>query len=277
MSRTTIRSIHSRYEEGVPLAMLTAYDATFARLVERGGVDMILVGDSAGDNQLGYDSTIPVTMDQAVSNTAAVVRGTEQALVIGDMPFGSYGASIERSVENATRFLKEAGAGGVKLETAPGGERTVELVERLTEIGIPVQGHVGLTPQRSHELGGAVVQGRAGPASEYADRLVQTASRLVEAGVFSLVIEATTEGVAKRVSESVDVPTIGIGAGRVTDGQVLVVNDVLGLGEDEYSLAKRYANLDSIVETAVAEFVSDVREGRFPDATNAYDPIDADR
>ena len=276
MSRNTLRTIRKRYEDDEPLTMLTAYDAPIARLVDRGGVDMILVGDSAGHNHLGYEDTMPVTMDEAVSNTAAVVRGTENAFVIGDMPFGSYGASMEQSVENASRFMKKAGADAVKLETAPGGETTIELIERFTELGIPVQGHLGLTPQHMNQLGGAVVQGREGPDSEYADRLVETAQRLEEAGVFTLVIEATTEAVAKRVSESVDVPTIGIGAGRYTDGQVLVVNDVLGLGGEGYSLAKEYVNLDEIIEEAISEFVGDVHEGRFPTAANAYEPMDAE-
>jgi 3-methyl-2-oxobutanoate hydroxymethyltransferase len=256
--------------------MLTAYDATIARLVDRGGVDMILVGDSAGHNHLGYDDTLSVTMDEAISNTAAVVRGTENALVIGDMPFGSYGASIEQSVDNAVRFLKTAGADAVKLETAPGGDTTIKLVTRFTELGIPVQGHLGLTPQHMNELGGAVIQGREGADSEYADRLVETAQRLADAGVFTLVVEATTEAVAKRVSESLAIPTIGIGAGRYTDGQVLVVNDVLGLGGEGYSLAKEYVKLDEIIENAIAEFVHDVREERFPTAANAYEPIDSE-
>ena len=276
MSRNTLRTIRKRYEDDEPLTMLTAYDAPIARLVDRGGVDMILVGDSAGHNHLGYDDTLPVTMDEAISNTAAVVRGTENALVIGDMPFGSYGSSTEQSVDNAVRFLKEASADAVKLETAPGGDTTVELVDRFIELGIPVQGHLGLTPQHMNELGGAVIQGREGPDSEYADLLVETAERLEDAGVFTLVIEATTEAVAKRVSESVDVPTIGIGAGRYTDGQVLVVNDVLGLGGEGYSLAKQYVDLDEIVEDAISEFVGDVREGKFPTAANAYEPMDAE-
>jgi 3-methyl-2-oxobutanoate hydroxymethyltransferase len=256
--------------------MLTAYDAAIARLVDRGGVDMTLVGDSAGHNQLGYRDTLPVTMDEAISNTAAVVRGTENTLVIGDMPFGSYGASTEQSVDNAVRFLKTAGADAVKLETAPGGDTTIELVSRFTELGIPVQGHLGLTPQHMNALGGAVIQGREGPDSEYADLLVETAQRLEEAGVFTLVIEGTTEAVAKRVSESLNIPTIGIGAGRHTDGQVLVVNDVLGLGGEGYSLAKEYVNLDEIIEDAISDFVDDVREKRFPTAANAYEPIDSE-
>lgn len=274
MSETTIRDLHWKYEEGEQLTMLTAYDAPIARLVDRGGVDMILVGDSAGHNHLGYEGTLPVTMDEQLSNTAAVARGVEEAMVIGDLPFLSYGASLETSVENAGRFLKEAGADAVKLETAPGGEATVEITDRCTELGIPVQGHLGLTPQRMNQLGGAVIQGREGAESEAADELVETARTLEDAGIFSLVIEGVTEAVAKRIGEAIDVPTIGIGAGRYVDGQVLVISDVLGLGGEGYSLSKQYADLDSVIEEAVAEYVDDVESGRFPARENTYEPID---
>ncbi|WP_114576879.1 3-methyl-2-oxobutanoate hydroxymethyltransferase [Saliphagus sp. LR7] len=274
MSETTIRDLQWKYDEGEALTMLTAYDAPIARLVDRGGVDMILVGDSAGHNHLGYDGTLPVTMEDQLSNTAAVARAAEEALVIGDLPFLSYGTSLEKSVENAGRFLKEAGADAVKLETAPGGEATVEVVSRCTELGIPVQGHLGLTPQRMNQLGGAVIQGREGAESAAADELVETARALEAAGIFSLVLEGLTEAVAKRISEAVSVPTIGIGAGRHVDGQVLVITDVLGLGGEGYSLSKQYADLDGIIEDAVADYVEDVESGRFPARENTYEPID---
>jgi 3-methyl-2-oxobutanoate hydroxymethyltransferase len=272
MSKTTVRDIAATYREGEPITMLTAYDAPIARLVDRSGVDIVLVGDSAGHNHLGYGDTLPVTMDEALSNTAAVVRGTEEAMVLADMPFMSYGASIEQSVESAGRFLKEAGADGVKLETAPDGGITVEIIERLTSLGIPVQGHLGLTPQRVKEMGGPVVQGREGTDSEFADRVVETARELEAAGIFSLVIEGTTEGLAKRLTGAVDVPTIGIGAGRYTDGQVLVTNDVIGLDSEGYRLSKGYADVDSVIGEAVSEFVEEVREGEFPTAEHAYEP-----
>lgn len=271
---TTIRSLEAKYENDEPLTMLTAYDAPIARLVDSAGVDMILVGDSAGHNHLGYDDTLPVTMEEALSNTAAVVRGVEDAMVIGDMPFLSYGTSIEDSVENAGRFLKEAGADAVKLETAPGGETTVEIVERCTELGIPVQGHLGLTPQRMNEIGGPVIQGREGPESSFADELVATAEALVEAGIFTLVLEGTTEALAKRVSDAVDVPTIGIGAGRHVDGQVLVITDMLGLDAADNKLSKQYADVDGIIRGAVEEYVEDVQTGAFPASENVYEPID---
>ena len=274
MSRTTIPDLSEKYAEGTPLSMLTAYDAPIARQVDRAGVNMILVGDSAGDNHLGYDDTIPVTMDEALSNTAAVVRGTEEAFVVADMPFLSYGTSLSESVENAGRFLKEAGADAVKLETAPYGETTIEIVDRCTELGIPVQGHVGLTPQRANQIGGAYVQGRDTDTSTTEDALVETAQRLEEAGAFSIVLETVSEPVAKRVTEAVDVPTIGIGSGRYVDGQVLVVSDVLGLGAEPYSLSKQYADLDSAIRSAVEQYVSEVESGEFPTAENAFDPIE---
>lgn len=276
MSRTTVRDVSDAYRAGEPVTMLTAYDAPIARLVDRSGVDIILVGDSAGHNHLGYEGTLQVTMEEALSNTAAVVRGTEEAMVLADMPFMSYGASVESSVESAGRFLKEAGADGVKLETAPDGGITVDIVDRLTDLGIPVQGHLGLTPQRVKEMGGPVVQGREGADSEFADRVAETARKLEAAGVFSLVIEGTTEGLARRLTETVDVPTIGIGAGRYTDGQVLVTNDVIGLDSEGYRLSKRYADVDSVIEAAVSAFVEEVQNGAFPAAEHAYEPIDGE-
>jgi 3-methyl-2-oxobutanoate hydroxymethyltransferase len=274
MSRTTIPDLYETYEDGVPLTMLTAYDAPIARQVDAAGVDMILVGDSAGDNHLGYDDTLPVTLDEALSNTAAVVRGTEDAFVVADLPFLSYGTSMAESVENAGRFLKEAGADAVKLETAPYGETTIEIVDRLTELGIPVQGHVGLTPQRRNQIGGSYVQGRDTDTSTTEEALLETAQRLEDAGAFSIVLETVSEGVARRVTDAVDVPTIGIGAGRYVDGQVLVVSDVIGLGGESYSLSKQYADVDTEIREAVAQYVSEVESGDFPTRENAFDPID---
>jgi 3-methyl-2-oxobutanoate hydroxymethyltransferase len=235
---------------------------------------MILVGDSAGDNHLGYDDTIPVTLDEALSNTAAVDRAVEEAMVIGDMPFLSYGASLERSVENAGRFMKEAGADAVKVETAPYGDATVDVVARLTELGVPVVGHIGLTPQRMNQIGGGYVQGRGTGSSATVDALVETAGRLEDAGAFSIVIEAVTEETGQQVTEAVGVPTIGIGAGRYVDGQVLVINDVLGLSDESYRFSKQYANLNSVVRDAVESYVDEVRGGTFPASEHVFDPID---
>jgi 3-methyl-2-oxobutanoate hydroxymethyltransferase len=276
MPRRSISDLHETYRNGEPLTMLTAYDATVARLVDRGGVDVVLVGDSAGDNHHGYDDTLPVTMREALSNTAAVDRAVEEALVVSDLPFLSYGASMEQSVENAGRFMKEAGADAVKLETAPGGETTVEVVDRLTELGVPVMGHVGFTPQRTRQIGGSYVQGRDTEQSAAADELVETAEALAAAGVFALVVETVTEETGRRVTEAVDVPTIGIGAGRYTDGQVLVVNDLLGLDGESYRFSKQYADLGSLAEEAVERYVTEVRDGAFPAAEHAFDPVDED-
>lgn len=274
IERTSVQDVHEKYREGETLTMLTAYDAPIAAQVDAGGVDMILVGDSAGDNHHGYDDTLPLTMEEALSNTAAVDRAVEDAMVIGDMPFMSYGASMEQSVENAGRFMKEAGADAVKLETAPHGETTIEIIDRLTELGMPVMGHIGFTPQRMRQLGGAYIQGRGHASSAHLDALVETAERLVEAGVFAVVLETVTEETGKRVTETIDVPTIGIGAGRHVDGQVLVTTDLLGLGGEAFKLSKQYADLDSTIRDAVGEYVSEVERGEFPARENVFDPID---
>jgi 3-methyl-2-oxobutanoate hydroxymethyltransferase len=272
--RTSVRDIYEKYEDGENLTMLTAYDAPIATQVDAGGVDMILVGDSAADNHLGHDDTLPLTMDEAISNTAAVDRAVDDAMVVGDMPFLSYGASMAESVENAGRFMKEAGADAVKLETAPHGETTIEIIERLTELGIPTMGHIGFTPQRMHQIGGAYIQGRGHTSSVAVDALVETAQRLEDAGAFTIVLETVTEETGKQVTEAVDVPTIGIGAGRHVDGQVLVITDMLGLGGEAFKLSKQYADLDSEINRAVEEYVSDVKDGDFPAEENVYDPLD---
>jgi 3-methyl-2-oxobutanoate hydroxymethyltransferase len=274
MGRTSIPDLYEKYRDGESLTMLTAYDAPIARQVDRGGVDMILVGDTAGDNHLGYEDTIPVTMDEALSNTSAVDRAVEDAMVIGDLPFGSYGQSMERSVDNAVRFMKEAGADAVKLETAPHGETTIEIIDRLTELGIPVQGHIGLTPQRMNQIGGGYVQGRDHSSSAAVDALVETAERLEAAGVFAVVLETVTEETGKAVTEAIDIPTIGIGAGRHVDGQVLVITDMLGLGGESFALSKQYADLDSEIRNAVETYVTEVEDGEFPAEENVYDSLE---
>ncbi|WP_327054082.1 3-methyl-2-oxobutanoate hydroxymethyltransferase [Halomicrococcus gelatinilyticus] len=274
MAGITLADVESKYSRGEPLTMLTAYDAPMAGLVAESGVDMILVGDSAGHNHHGYEDTIPLTTEEALSNTAAVTRGADRPLVVGDLPFNAYGPDVDRSVRTAGRFLKEACADAVKLETAPGGTTTVDIVGECTELGIPVMGHVGLTPQRANEMGGTKIQGRAGPESEFADELVETAGRLADAGVFALVVEGTTEAVARRITEAVDVPTLGIGAGRYTDGQVLVTNDVIGLDPSGYKLAKQYADVGTVIEDATTAFVEDVEAGEFPTREHAYEPMD---
>ena len=261
----TVRDISAFKERGERFAMLTAYDSSSARLLDHAGIPLLLVGDSLGETVLGYSTTLPVTVDDMVHHSAAVVRGVTDAFVVGDMPFMSYQASVADGLRNAGRLMKEAGVHGVKVE---GGGRVVELVGCLVEAGLPVMGHVGLTPQSVHQLGGYRVQGRG----EAAQRILQDAKELEAAGVFSLVLEAIPSELARSITESVSVPTIGIGAGPHCDGQVLVFHDLLGLGSHRApKFVKRYANLGDEVERAAAAFAADVAAGAFPDANHSYD------
>ena len=259
----TVRDIRSFKERGERFVMLTAYDFPTARIAEEAGVDSILVGDSLGMVVLGYDSTIPVTMDDMLHHTRAVMRGSQRAFVIADLPFMSYQVSVEEGMRNAGRFLKEAGAHAVKLEGPK-----LELTAALVELGIPVMGHLGLTPQSVHAMGGYRVQGRT---EEEADRLFEDALGLQKSGIFALVLEGVPATVAKRITEASAVPTIGIGAGPHCDGQVLVLTDLLGLGGGTYpKFAKPYADLGSIITNAVTAFRDDVVAGTFPDDAHSY-------
>jgi len=245
--------------------MLTAYDYATAKLIDGVGVPLILVGDSLGMVVLGYESTIPVTMDEMLHHTKAVVRGTEQALIIGDMPFMTYHASVSEALHNAARFIQEGGAQAVKLE---GGETMAETVRRIVECGIPVMGHIGLTPQSVHQLGGFKVQGKT---QEAAIRLVKDACALEEAGVFAIVLEAVPTPLAKIITKKVGVPTIGIGAGPFCDGQVQVVSDLLGLFTDFVPKhAKQYARLSDIIKQAVGDYINEVQAGTFPTEKQSY-------
>ncbi|HEX2241527.1 MAG TPA: 3-methyl-2-oxobutanoate hydroxymethyltransferase [Actinomycetota bacterium] len=262
----TVRDIRAFKERGERFVMLTAYDALSARLLDEAGIPILLVGDSLGMVMLGYESTLPVTVDEMIHHTAAVARGSSNALIIGDMPFMSYQSSLEEGMRNAGRFLKEGGAHAVKLE---GGARVVELTTRLTDSGIPVMGHLGLTPQSVNQLGGYRVQGRS---DEQAHRIVQEAKDLEAAGVFSLVLEAVPALLAKEVTESVSVPTIGIGAGPHCDGQVLVFHDFLGINSGHVpKFVKQYANLGDEIKKAAQEFRDEVARGKYPDADHSYD------
>jgi 3-methyl-2-oxobutanoate hydroxymethyltransferase len=271
MSRTDVRDLQRKAAEDDPIAMLTAYDAPTAGILDEAGVDVLLVGDSAGNLVLGHDDTTAVTLAEMLTFTGAVVRGSESAMVVGDMPFGAYGASMADSVDAAKRFLTEAGAQAVKLETAPGGEWTVELVDRLTELGVPVMGHTGLTPQRVNEVGGRVVQGRDTAHSASPAALVETAEALEAAGAFAVVLELVSEPAAERVAAAVDVPVIGIGAGRHVDGQVLTISDVLGFGEYDLTFDEEYADVPGVVAEAAAAYVSEVRTGAFPTREHVFD------
>ena len=263
--RTTIIQIKEMKQKGKKIPMLTAYDYATAKLIDGVGVPLILVGDSLGMVILGYESTIPVTMDEMLHHTKAVVRGTEQSLIIGDMPFMTYHASVSEALHNAARFIQEGGAQAVKLE---GGETMAETVRRIVECGIPVMGHIGLTPQSVHQLGGFKVQGKT---QETAIRLVKDACALEEAGVFAIVLEAVPTPLAKIITKKVGVPTIGIGAGPFCDGQVQVVSDLLGLFTDFVPKhAKQYARLSDTIKQAVGDYINEVQAGTFPTDKQGY-------
>lgn len=255
------------------ITMLTAYDASFARLLESAEVDMLLVGDSVGMVVLGYDSTVPVTMDEMIHHAKAVRRGAPATMLVGDMPFLSYQVSKQAAIANAGRFFKEAGCDAVKLE---GGREVCEAVRAIVDAGMPVMGHIGLTPQTAGKLGGFKVQGKD---VQSARRLLKEARALEEAGVFSLVLECIPVGLARLISEELRIPTIGIGAGVCCDGQVLVTHDLLGLFEKFMpSFVKNYINLAPEIKKAVSSFVTEVKDETFPDDQHSFpmqiDPAD---
>jgi 3-methyl-2-oxobutanoate hydroxymethyltransferase len=259
----TIRELRNFKERGERFVMLTAYDFPTASILDEAGVPVILVGDSLAQTVLGYETTLPVTMEEMLHHTRAVARGAKNALIVGDMPFLSYQTSVEEGIHNAGRFLKEGGAHAVKLE-GPMLELTATLVDR----GIPVMGHLGLTPQSVHAMGGYRVQGKT---EEDARRLLDHAHALEKTGVFSLVLEGIPAGLARQVTDTVSVPTIGIGAGPHCDGQVLVLTDLLGLGAGQYpKFAKPYADLRGAIKKAVSTFREEVEAGVFPDEAHSY-------
>jgi 3-methyl-2-oxobutanoate hydroxymethyltransferase len=247
-------------ERGEKISVLTAYDATMARLLDRAGIDVILVGDSLGMVVLGYDTTLPVTLDMMIHHTAAVCRGTSRALVVADMPFLSYQLSTEEAMRNAGRLIQEGGAAAVKIE---GGRHMAETARRLTEIGVPVMGHIGLTPQSVHKLGGFRQQGRD---PEAISELLNDAATLERSGVFAIVIESIPDDVARQVTANVRIPTIGIGAGPHCDGQVLVSYDALGLYDGPMPpFVKQYAQAGAQIVAGAQAYIKDVRAGRFPE------------
>ncbi|MGD0620936.1 MAG: 3-methyl-2-oxobutanoate hydroxymethyltransferase [Thermacetogeniaceae bacterium] len=265
MGRVTTATLMEMKARGEKMTMLTAYDYPTAVLLDEAGIDMLLVGDSVGNVVLGYEDTLPVTMDEMIHHTRAVARGTRRAMVVGDMPFLSYQASLPEAILNAGRFLKEGGAQAVKLE---GGSERASVVRALVETGIPVMGHLGLTPQSVHQLGGFRVQGRDEAAAR---RLLDSALVLEEAGVFALVLEAVPAALAAQVTSRLQVPTIGIGAGPDCDGQVLVVHDMLGLSARRVpKFVRQYASLGDIVKEAVRAYQADVKDGSFPAPEHCY-------
>jgi 3-methyl-2-oxobutanoate hydroxymethyltransferase len=253
--------------EGRRIVAMTAYDVLFARILEEAGVDLVLVGDSLGQVVLGYDSTIPVTLDEMIHHARAVKRGAPGTLVVLDMPFMTYQASVEDALRNAGRAMKEAGVEAVKLEG--GNQRTCETIHALVEAGIPVMGHIGLTPQSVHALGGYRVQGRS---DAEADRIRAEAAALEEAGVFSMVLELLPAPLAREISESLTVPTIGIGAGDGCDGQVLVLYDALGLNPGfKPRFLKRFAELHDAALEGVKRYAEEVRAGTYPDPDHSFE------
>jgi len=263
--RFTITEIKEMKKKQEKIAMLTAYDYVTAKIVDEAGVPLILVGDTLGMVILGYESTIPVTMEEMIHHTKAVVRGTEKALIIGDMPFMTYHISISDALHNATKFIQEGGAQAVKLE---GGEVVAEKVRRLVDCGIPVMGHIGLTPQSKHQLGGFKARGKA---AEEARKLLNDARILEEAGAFAIVLECTPALLSKLITQRLTIPTIGIGAGPDCDGQVQVVSDMLGLYTDFVPRhAKQYARLAGEIKTAVSSYISEVKSLSFPTMEHSY-------
>jgi len=262
MQRKSLAAANSTIKK---ITCLTAYDYPTARLMDEAGVDIVLVGDSVAMVALGHESTLPLTLEEALHHTKAVRRGVKRALLVADMPYGSYHGEINEAVHNAMRFVKEAGVEAVKVE---GGERRLELIARLTEAEIPVMGHVGLTPQSVNALGGYRVQGKT-PGT--AEQLLRDSRSVEAAGAFSIVLEAMPRELAFEITKAVHIPTIGIGAGPDCDGQVLVLHDMLGLTfQDAPKFARRYANVGEIISNAVREYCADVQNGSFPTDAESY-------
>ncbi len=265
MSKVTRRLLRSMKRKGEKITMLTAYDYAFARIVDKAGVDVILVGDSLGNVVQGGANTLSVTLDEIIYHTRIVARGVENAMVVADMPFMSFQVSPEDALRNAGRIMKESGAEAVKLE---GGAVMAETVTRITSVGIPVMGHIGLTPQSVHQFGGYRIQGKKEKAQE---RLINDAKILQKAGAFSIVLECTPASLAKTISEELRIPTIGIGAGPDCDGQVLVLHDLIGLNEGHVpSFVKKYAEIGTVAREAIETFARDVRDGAYPDEGHSF-------
>jgi 3-methyl-2-oxobutanoate hydroxymethyltransferase len=266
--RTTINQVKAMKQKGEKIVVLTAYDYMTAKIVDEAGVPLILVGDSLGMVILGYDSTIPVTMDDMIHHTKAVVRGSKNAMVIGDMPFMSYHISSEQALTNAARFIQEGGAQAVKVE---GGVNVADKIKRIVDCGIPVMSHIGLTPQSINQLGGHKIQGKD---LETAKKLLEDAKAIEQAGAFAVVLETVPAALAAYISQSISIPTIGIGAGAGCDGQVQVVSDILGLFTDFVPKhTKQYAKIAETMSEAVSKYCEEVKSGAFPTEAQSF-PMD---
>lgn len=263
--KTSIKSIRDKKGKE-KIACLTAYDFPFARILDESGIDILLVGDSLGMVLLGYESTVPVTMRDMLHHSKAVSRAVKKSLVITDMPFGSYQKSVDQAYRNARRLLQEGGADGVKLE---GAGPFVKTVEKLVRSGIPVMGHVGMTPQTATSLGGYKVQGKT---PQQAKKILEDAQELEQAGIFSLVLECVPNGLAEKITQKVSCPTIGIGAGPRTDGQILVLHDLLGFESPvRPRFVRKYAHFENLAKRAFARYLQDVRSGSFPSLSESFE------
>jgi len=263
--KVTTRTVVDFKRKGEKISMITAYDFTMARIVDYAGIDVILVGDSASNVMAGHETTLPITLDQMIYHTSCVVRGVDRALVVADLPFMSYQVTVKEALISAGRMMKDAGAHAVKLE---GGAPVAETIRRIVDAGIPVMGHLGLTPQSIYKFGTYKV--RAKEEAE-AEQLINDALALQQAGCFALVLEKIPSGLARKVTEMLDIPTIGIGAGSACDGQVLVVHDMLGLTRDFHPrFIRRYANMFDDMTQAISTYVQDVKSGDFPSDTEQY-------
>ncbi len=263
--KVTTRTVVDMKARGEKISMITAYDYTMARIVDHGGIDVILVGDSASNVMAGHETTLPITLEQMIYHTSCVVRGVDRALVVADLPFMSYQVTIKEALISAGRMMKEAGAHAIKLE---GGSFMVDTVKRIVDAGIPVMGHLGLTPQSIYKFGTYKVRAKE---EQEANQLIEDAQKLQEAGCFSLVLEKIPANLAARVTKELNIPTIGIGAGSQCDGQVLVVHDMLGLTKDfKPRFIRHYLNLFDEMSRAVNQYVDDVKSGDFPSAEEQY-------
>lgn len=268
-TRVTVSVIKDRKVKGIPITMLTAYDYAMAKMLDSAQIDMILVGDSLGNVVLGYDSTLPVTMEDMIHHAKAVCRGAKNTMVVVDMPFMSYQVSVTEAVKNAGRLLKETGAQAVKVE---GGIEIIEAIKAIVRAGIPVVGHLGLTPQSIHQLGGFKVQGKD---EETAKKLIDDAKLLAQSGVFALVLECVPEKLAAKITQTIAVPTIGIGAGSACNGQVLVVNDMLGMHSDfAPKFVKKFTDLQAQMLTAILEYKQEVTARTFPAKEHTFSIAD---
>jgi 3-methyl-2-oxobutanoate hydroxymethyltransferase len=264
--KVTTQTVVEMKEQGEKISMLTAYDYTMARIIDQAGIDVILIGDSASNVMAGFETTVPMTMEHMIYHASCVVRGVETALVIADLPFMSYQVTSEEALANAGRMMKEAGVHGVKLE---GGKSVVNTVAKIVEAGIPVMGHLGLTPQSIYKFGTYKV--RATENTE-AEQLIEDAKRLEEAGCFSIVLEKIPAKLAQQVTDELSIPTIGIGAGAQCDGQVLVSHDMLGLNKEfKPRFLRRYADMHSSMTNAVQQYITDIKSGDFPNENEQYD------